>query len=135
MRAVVISRFGGPEVLETRQVPDPVPSPREVRVAVHAAAVNPVDASNRADGTWASLRLPTILGSDFSGVIDSVGANVGDWRLGDEVFGAAPFRGGGHGTYAEFHLADPGTIARKPANLSHIEAAAVPLAGGTARTR
>ena len=97
MRAVVISRFGGPEVLEVVEVPDPVPGAREVRIAVHAAAVNPVDAANRADGTWASLRLPAIIGSDFSGVIDSVGANVGEWRRGDEVFGAAPFRGGATG--------------------------------------
>ena len=134
MRAVVISRFGGPEVLELVEVPDPVPGPREVRIAVHAAAVNPVDAANRADGTWATLRLPAIIGSDFSGVIDSVGANVSEWRRGDEVFGAAPFREGRQGTYAEFHLADSETIARKPANLSHVEAAAVPLAGGTAHS-
>src|SRR5712691_1685599 len=116
------------------EVPDPVPGLGEVRIAVHAAAVNPVDAANRADGTWASLRLPAIIGSDFSGVIDSVGANVSEWRRGDEVFGAAPFREGRQGTYAEFHLADSETIARKPANLSHVEAAAVPLAGGTAHS-
>jgi len=134
VRAVVISRFGGPEVLELVEVPDPVPGPREVRIAVRAAAVNPVDAANRSDGTWANLRLPAIIGSDFSGVIDSVGANVSEWRPGDEVFGAAPFRESRQGTYAELHLADPGTIARKPANLSHVEAAAVPLAGGTAHT-
>ena len=134
MRAVVISRFGGPGVLELTEVPDLVPGPREVRIAVHAAAVNPVDAANRADGTWAALRLPAIIGSDFSGVIDSVGADVGEWHRGDEVFGAAPFRGGGQGTYAEFHVAEAETIARKPANLSHVEAAAVPLAGGTAYT-
>ena len=134
MRAVVISSFGGPEVLELREVPDPVPGPREVRIALHAAAVNPVDAANRADGTWARIRPPAILGSDFSGVIDSVGASVSEWRPGDEVFGAAPFREGGQGTYAELHLADPETIARKPANLSHVEAAAVPLAGGTAHS-
>jgi NADPH2:quinone reductase len=101
---------------------------------VHAAAVNPVDAGNRADGTWANLRLPAIIGSDFSGVIDSVGADVSEWSRGDEVFGAAPFREGRQGSYAEFHLADAETIARKPANLSHVEAAAVPLAGGTAHS-
>jgi len=134
VRAVVISRFGGPEVLELTEVPDPVPGPDEVRIAVHAAALNPVDVANRADGTWAGLRLPAIIGSDFSGVIDSVGADVSEWRPGDEVFGAAPFREGRYGTYAEFHLADPETITRKPASLSHVEAAAVPLAGGTAHT-
>jgi NADPH2:quinone reductase len=134
MRAVVISRFGAPDVLELREVPDPIPGPREVRVAVHAAAVNPVDATNRADGSWAGLRLPAILGSDFSGVVDAIGADVSEWSRGDAVFGAAPFRHGQQGTYAELHLADARTIARKPANLSHVEAAAVPLAGGTAHT-
>jgi NADPH2:quinone reductase len=134
VRAVVINRFGGPEVLELVEVPDPVPGPREVRIAVHAAAVNPVDAGNRADGTWAALRLPAIIGSDFSGVVDSVGADVSEWSRGDEVFGAAPFREGRHGSYAEFHVADAETVARKPANLSHVDAAAVPLAGGTAHS-
>ncbi len=138
MRAVVIRRFGGPDVLELCDVPDPVPGRREVRIAVHAAGVNPVDAGNRADGSWANLRLPAIIGSDFSGVVDAVGADVREWTLGDEVYGAAPFRNGGAfkngaaGTYAELHVAYPDTIARKPANLSHAEAAAVPLAGGTA---
>jgi NADPH:quinone reductase len=130
----VISRFGGPEALEMMEIPEPVPGLREVRIAVHAAGVNPVDAASRADGGWARLRLPAIIGSDFSGVIDSVGENVSEWHRGDEVFGAAPFRGGLPGTYAEFHVADSETIARKPANLSHTEAAAVPLAGGTAHT-
>jgi NADPH2:quinone reductase len=134
VRAVVISRFGGPEVLEPTEVSDPVPGPHEVRIALHAAAVNPVDADNRADGAWGNVHLPAIIGSDFSGVIDAVGAAVGDWRPGDEVFGAAPFRAGEQGTYAEFLVADPETIARKPANLSHVEAAAVPVAGGTAHT-
>jgi NADPH2:quinone reductase len=132
MRAVVIRRFGGPRVLELSDVPDPTPGPREVRIAVHAASVNPVDASSRADGSWANLRLPAIIGSDFSGVVDAVGADVREWRRGDEVYGAALFRNGGAGTYAELHIAAADAIARKPANLSHIEAAAVPLAGGTA---
>jgi NADPH2:quinone reductase len=134
MRAVVIRRFGGPHVLEVSDVPDPVPGPREVRIAVHAAGVNPVDAGNRADGSWANLRLPAIIGSDFSGVVDAVGDDVREWNCGDEVYGAAPFRNGGAGTYAELHIADAATVARKPANLSHIEAAAVPLAGGTAHS-
>ncbi len=134
MRAVVIRSFGGPSVLELSHVPDPVPGPHDVRIAVHAASVNPVDVGNRIDGSWANLRLPAILGSDFSGVVDAVGDDVQEWNRGDEVYGAAPFRGGGAGTYAELHVAAADTIARKPANLSHIEAAAVPLAGGTAYT-
>jgi NADPH2:quinone reductase len=134
MRAVVIHRFGDPSVLELSEVPDPVPGSHEIRIAVHAAGVNPVDAGNRADGAWANLRLPAILGSDYSGVVDVVGADVREWNRGDEVYGAAPFRKGGNGTYAELHVAAASTVARKPANLSHVEAAAVPLAAGTAHT-
>jgi NADPH2:quinone reductase len=134
MRAVVIHRFGDPSVLELCEVPDPLPGPHEVRIDVHAAGVNPVDASNRADGSWANVHLPAILGSDFSGVVDVVGADVREWNCGDEVYGAAPFRNGGSGTYAQLHVAAADTVARKPANLSHIEAAAVPLAAGTAHT-
>jgi NADPH:quinone reductase len=132
MRAMVISSFGSPDVLELSYVPAPVPQAGEIRVAVHAAGVNPVDVGNRADGTWAGLELPAILGSDFSGVVDLVGAGVGEWRPGDEVMGVATFRGSADGTYAEFHVAAAETVVRKPAHLTHIEAGAVPLAGGTA---
>jgi NADPH2:quinone reductase len=60
MRAVVVDEFGGPERLRLTEVPDPVPGAGQVRIAVHAAGTNPVDASNRADGAWAGLKAPCI---------------------------------------------------------------------------
>ena len=63
MKAIVVREFGGPEQLRTAEVPDPVPGPGQVRVAVHAAGVNPVDAGNRADGSWAGLTVPCIDGA------------------------------------------------------------------------
>jgi NADPH2:quinone reductase len=132
MRAIVYGRFGGPEVLELQTIPRPEPAAGQVLVAVHAAGVNPVDGQNRADGTWAELELPVVPGYDFSGVVEAVGAGVHEWEVGDEAFGALPARVTRRGTYAEFCVIDAGLAARKPEPLSHVEAAAVPLAAGTA---
>jgi NADPH:quinone reductase len=133
MRAVVLDRFGGPDVLRMRDVPRPEPGPGELLVAVHACAVNPVDAENRADGSWGGIEPPAILGSDFSGVIEALGSEVTGWSVGDEVFGALPFRGNRLGTYAECCVPDARHVARKPEALSHAQAAAAPLAAVTAR--
>ena len=132
MRAVVIDRFGPPDVLSVRDVDTPAPGQGEVRVEVHAAGVNPVDAQNRADGEWAGLSLPAILGSDFSGVVDVIGEGVTEWSEGEKVFGLSPFRGSSNGTYAEYHVAAAGSLLRKPGGLTHVEAAAIPLAAATA---
>jgi len=132
MKAVVIDRFGGPEVLVWRELETPSTGVGRVRVRVHAAGVNPVDAQNRADGSWAELTLPAILGSDFSGVVDQVGDGVTDWAPGDAVFGLAPFRRSSTGTYAEYYVAETQVLMRKPDGLSHVEAAAIPLAAATA---
>ena len=80
MRAVLVSEFGGPEQLRPVRVTDPVAGPGQVRVAVRAAGVNPVDAGNRADGRWAGLRVPCILGYDIAGVIDGVAPGSPAWR-------------------------------------------------------
>ena len=68
VRAVQLSEFGGPEQLRPGRVADPMAGPGQVRVAVRAAGVNPVDAGNRADGMWAGLRVPCILGYDIAGI-------------------------------------------------------------------
>jgi NADPH2:quinone reductase len=132
MRAVVLSAFGGPERLEIQAVPKPVPGPGEVLIRIHAAGVNPVDAQNRADGTWAGLELPAVLGSDFSGVIEELGHGVTGWGIGDAVFGVSPFRDTRRGTYAEYHVTRPELMSLKPRSLDHVQAAAVPLAACTA---
>jgi NADPH:quinone reductase len=132
MRAVVATGFGGPEVMELQRIAVPTPGEGEVLVAIHAAGANPVDASNRADGTWAGLSAPFIPGSDASGVVEATGKGVVDLTPGDEVFYMSDFIANCAGTYAEFQVVDAAIVARKPRSLSHIPAAAVPLAAGTA---
>ena len=100
MKAVVLHAFGGPEQLALTDCPEPVPAAGQVRIAVRAAGTNPVDASNRADGTWAGLTVPCILGYDVAGVIDAVGRDVDGLALGDAVVAMTPFPGGGGG-YAD----------------------------------
>jgi NADPH2:quinone reductase len=131
MRAVVIERFGGPEVLRVVDAPDPQARSGEVRVGVYGAGVNPVDAGNRADGTWAGLELPHIPGYDIAGVVDQIGDGVEGVRVGDRVMAMTSFPRGAGG-YAELVTIDANLVAPVPATRSLIEAAAVPLAAGTA---
>ena len=132
MRAVVLKAFGGPEHLRIATAQKPAPGTGEVLIRIHAAGVNPVDAQNREDGTWAELELPAVLGSDFSGVIEELGDGVTGWEVGDAVFGVTPFRNNRRGTYAEYHVITADLINRKPESLDHIQAAATPLAACTA---
>jgi NADPH2:quinone reductase len=131
MRAIVYERFGGPEVLELREVEPPRPGPRELLIAISAAGVNPVDAQNRADGAWGQIELPVIPGYDFSGVVEEVGEGVEGWAVGDEVFGAPPVRVTRLGSYADYIAVSVDIVSRKPRGLSHVEAAAVPIAACT----
>ncbi|CAA9397915.1 MAG: Bifunctional protein: zinc-containing alcohol dehydrogenase; quinone oxidoreductase (NADPH:quinone reductase); Similar to arginate lyase [uncultured Rubrobacteraceae bacterium] len=133
MRAMVTPRFGGVELFEERDLERPQPGPGEVLVRVVVAGTNPVDTKLRADGSFAGLEPPVVLGSDVSGVIEEVGAGVQDLTAGDEVYYTPEIFGpGSNGGYAGYHLARAGIVAIKPPSLSHEEAAAVPLAGGTA---
>ena len=132
MRAVVYERFGGPEVLELREWPEPEPGAGQLLVAVHAAGVNPVDAQNRASGDWARLEPPVIPGYDFSGVVEAVGPDADGWAVGDEVFGALPVRVTRSGSYAEYVAVDAAIVAAKPEAVAWTEAAAMTVAGCTA---
>lgn len=132
MRAMVIRAFGGTDVFEERDLPDPQPGPGEVLVRVVATAVNPVDYKIRRNGAWAGVKPPAIIGYDVSGVVEAVGPGVTDFRSGDEVYYTPEIFGGKPGSYAQYHVASASIVAHKPRNLSHVEAAAVPLAGGTA---
>lgn len=132
MRAVVTSAFGGPEALVLTDLPVPSPGPADVLVRVIVSGTNPVDAKIRAAGSWAGIPLPAVLGYDVSGVIEAVGAAVTDLAVGDEVYFTPEIFGNRHGSYAEYTVAPASIVARKPRNLSHEEAAAIPLAGGTA---
>jgi NADPH2:quinone reductase len=132
MRAVLVSEFGGPEQLRLGESADPVAGPGQVRIAVHVAGVNPVDAGNRADGGWAGLRLPCILGYDVAGVIDGVGEGVRGLAAGERVMAMTHFPGGAGG-YAERVVTGAGLAAPISPATTFAEAAAAPLAAGTAQ--
>jgi NADPH:quinone reductase-like Zn-dependent oxidoreductase len=133
MRAVQQSRFGGPDVLEPVQVPRPAPGQTEVLVRVHAAGINPVDwKTRRGFGVAGHVGEPPFIpGWDVCGVVAETGAGVTTLRAGDEVYGMPRFPQAA-GAYAEYVTAPADQLAVKPANLSHEQAAAVPLAALTA---
>ena len=124
MKAVRFSRFGGPEVLEIVDLPDPHPGPGQVRIAVRAAGVNASDWKKR-QGLMDD-ELPQTLGYEASGIVDELGAGVTDVALGDQVFGFAA-----DGT-AQAELAVLGYYAPVPASLDFAGAAALPAAVETA---
>lgn len=128
MRAAVITRAGGPDVLEIQQRARPIPRSNEVLVHVRASALNRADLSQR-EGHYPAPpgSPPDIPGLEFAGEVEALGENVRGWREGDRVFGIV-----GGGGNAEYLIADAGTLARVPDRLSWTEAAAVPEAFMTA---
>ncbi|MBQ0749666.1 MAG: zinc-dependent alcohol dehydrogenase family protein [Roseovarius sp.] len=130
MKAAVLTKFGGSDAFEMRDVAVPSVGPRDVRVRVHATAVNPLDYQIRRGDYAEYVPLPAITGHDISGVIEEVGDDVNQFAVGDEVY-YTPLIFGAQGSYAEQHVANVDLIARKPKNLSHPEAASLTLVGGT----
>ncbi len=133
MKAAVINQFGTAEVLQITEVNKPEINSGQVLIKVIAVGINPVDTKVRAgtSGMSERIKLPAILGWDLSGIIESVGEHVFGFNIGDAVFGCIGFPGTGK-AYAEFAVADPNLLARKPDNISFEEAAAIPIAGLTA---
>ena len=130
---MVIPEFGNSDLFEERDVERPEPGVCEVLVRVIATSVNPIDTKLRADGSFAGLEPPVILGGDVSGVVEEVGPGVTEFAPGDEVYYTPEVFGpDSNQAYAEYHAAPASIVAKKPPSLSHEEAAAVPLAGGTA---
>ncbi len=123
MRAVLMHETGGPEVLRVEEVPTLEPADGEVLIRVRAASVNPIDWKYRRG--LAPKDLPAVLGNDVSGTVAQSRAE--GFAEGDDVFGISP--GGG---YAEFATAPAALIAKKPAGVTHEQAAAIPVAGMTA---
>src|SRR5438105_1801676 len=114
MRAIVVQRFGGPEVLKCRERPQPTAGSGELLVRIHAAGVNPVDGFTRVgDGFASASDFPFIPGWDLSGVVNSVGHDVTTLRVGDEVYGMPRFPSLA-GTYAQWIAAPADELALKP---------------------
>jgi NADPH:quinone reductase-like Zn-dependent oxidoreductase len=138
MKAIRVHEFGGPEVLSYDEVPIPQPKPGEVLVRVRAVGINPPDWYLR-DGfnilppEWRPpVPLPIIPGTDVSGVVEAVAADVRGFSVGDEVFGMLRFPSGESAAYAEYVAAPASDLARKPAGIDHVHAAGAPMAGLTA---
>ncbi|MFC9896620.1 NADP-dependent oxidoreductase [Nocardia sp. NPDC127579] len=131
MLAVTVSEWGAPEVLRTERIARPEPGLTEILVRVHAAGVNPVDWKTRASGAVITWGETPIVGWDVSGTVEAVGAGVTLFQPGDEVYGMPAFPHQA-GAYAEYVVAPARQFAPKPETLSHVEAAALPLAGLTA---
>ena len=137
MKAVVIRRFGGPEVLELAELPTPEPRAGEVRIRVQAAAVNPVDVATRAGVLADHGLMPATIGQigigwDLAGVIDAVGPEVDRFTVGDAVIGMRDLLSAPLGAQAEFVVLDIDGVAPAPRHLSAAEASTIPLNGLTA---
>lgn len=137
MKAITLLRYGGPEVLELSDLPDPRPGECEVLVRVRAASVNAADWHVMRGDPWLvrpmmGLPKPTvpIFGADVAGVVEAVGGKVEDLSVGDEVFGDVGPRG--RGGFAELAVAPAHLFARKPAGTSFEEAACLGMAATTA---
>jgi NADPH:quinone reductase-like Zn-dependent oxidoreductase len=131
MKAILLTAHGGPDMLRFGEAPDPVAGPGEVVVDIHAASVNAADYKVRlGSGGYRDLKMPHILGRDFSGVVASLGPGVTDFKPGDAVFGVTDQ--GVEGCYAEKLAIKAAIIARKPDRLGHAEAAALGLTSLTA---
>ncbi len=133
MRAMTIAHAGGPEVLELNEIERPVRVSSEILVKVVAAGVNPIDAKTRAGkGAFAAIStFPVVLGNDFSGIVVEAPYAAHALQPGTEVYGMGmvPRLSG---AYAEYLTVSELSVIRKPASLSHVEAAGVPLAALTA---
>jgi NADPH:quinone reductase-like Zn-dependent oxidoreductase len=128
MNAVCIHDFGGPDVVRYETVPRPEPKSGQVLVRVHAAGVNPVDWKIR-EGWLGASPLPQILGIDLSGVVESLGPDVGEFREGELVFGSVA---DDSGAFAEYATSPVARLTRRPPELDDIHAAALPTASLTA---
>ncbi len=130
MKAIVLKSFGGPDSFELCDVPTPRPHAGQVLVRVHATSINPLDYQVRLGDYPDLVPLPAITGHDVSGVVEEVGPGVTSFSPGDEVW-YTPQIFDGPGSYAEYHVADESIVGKKPASLSHLEAASLTLVGGT----
>lgn len=129
MKAIVVSRYGGPEVLEYKDFRDPSPGPDEVLVRIAATSVNPIDVKRRSGEAKAfmPINFPGVLGVDVAGTVVRCGENVKGFSSGERVFGMADR------TYAELCVVSAKSLAKIPSALDVVDAAALPLVTITGR--
>ena len=129
MRAMAMTRYGGPDAIEPIELPDPVPGAGQVRVRVRAAGVQPWDVKLRRGEMrdWKQLQFPYVLGNDFAGVVDALGEGVTDVRVGEEVLGFA-----NAGAYAEAIVVPATAVVTKPQVMPWDVAGGLSASGQTA---
>ncbi len=136
MKAVVVSRFGGPDVLEIADVPMPQPAADQVRIRVQAAAVNPVDIATRAgwlaDSGLMAAGSEIGIGWDLAGVVNEVGPDVDQFAVGDPVIGMRDLLSAPIGAQAEHIVLGIDAVAPAPRSVSPVQASTLPLNGLTA---
>ena len=128
-RVAQFSEYGDPDVVRVVETPAPSPGPGQVRLAVRAASVNPIDWKTVAGfmRDQMPVSLPAGVGTDVAGVVDQVGSDVSEFSVGDEVLGSSVTP-----SFADYALAEPAGLIRKPADVSWEVAGSLAAAGGTA---
>lgn len=132
MRAYVLTRYGGPDAMELRDVPPPQPRPGDVRIRVAAAGLNPVDFKFRRGALRpiSRVRLPIVAGCEVAGTVEAVGPGPNRFSIGDRVYARVDKTR--LGAFAELVCVQQEFVAAMPASLGFAEAAGLPLAGLTA---
>jgi NADPH:quinone reductase-like Zn-dependent oxidoreductase len=130
MDAIVIHQYGDRSVLKLEQIATPTPGEGELLVKVFACGVNPVDYKIRSGMIGLPRSFPSVLGYDVSGQVAEVGSGVRQFKAGDDVFFSGLITD--NGGYAEYCVVNESIVSQKPTNVSHIEAATIPLSGQTA---
>lgn len=130
MKAARYYKYGGPEVIEIKEIEKPNPTDKQVLVENWASSINPFDFKVRNGNTPGLPReFPVTIGGDFSGKIIEIGSLVKGLSIGDEIYGQASVFGGASGSMAEYLVANLGSIAIKPSNIDFAQAASLPLTG------
>jgi NADPH:quinone reductase-like Zn-dependent oxidoreductase len=130
MKAARVLRFGPPSVIENDDLPRPEPAAGQLLVRVKAAGVGPWDALVREGKSELHQALPLVLGSELSGIVEQIGAEISGFKTGDEVYGATNHQF--TGAYAEYALASADMMSQKPPTLNFIEAGSAPIVAVTA---
>lgn len=128
MKAIVMTRPGGPEILDLVELPESGPcGPTQIKVRLHAAGVNPIDTKLRAKGVFFPDALPAVLGCDGAGEVVEIGGAVDRFQAGDRVWFCHGGLGADQGNYAQYTVIEQCWAAAIPASLSYEQAAAGPL--------